>query len=84
VIVVGAGVALDRFSGSGTIAFMPLSRKSDQPKERPTDPLKYFSKDGPWVRLGALFLCKLPRILASISLSVAAVVSYAAKAKGWW
>jgi len=63
---------------------MPLSRKPLLPKDPPTDALKYFSKDGPWIRLSALFLCKLPRILAAISVMAGTALAYAAKAKGWW
>jgi hypothetical protein len=44
------------------------------------DPLKYFSKDGPWVRLCALFICRLPYILAPV-LSIGYFIG---KSKNWW
>jgi hypothetical protein len=43
------------------------------------DPLKHFSRDGPWFRLAALLICKLSSII------FAAVVAYFfGKARGWW
>ena len=33
---------------------------------RQSDPLQHFRRDGPWFRLAALLLCKLPLILMSL------------------
>lgn len=44
------------------------------------DPLKHFAKDGPWFRLGALLIDKLPKILWAASVLLVPL----SKAKGWW
>jgi hypothetical protein len=50
----------------------PPNKRSDRTPTFP-DPMKYFSKDGPGVRLSALFICKLPQMLTAGALLILVV-----------
>ena len=43
------------------------------------DPLRHFSRDGPWFRLAALLICKLSSIISS-----AVAAYFFGKARSWW
>ena len=44
---------------------------------RQADPLRHFARDGPWFRLAALFLCKLPSILVALGALIVVVGRFA-------
>jgi hypothetical protein len=47
---------------------------------KPADPLRYFAKDRPSVKLTALLICKLPLIISAVLVGLASLTN----AINWW